>query len=280
MGLSIIQNKEIWLRNALAMNDFTEIEHGLECLAASYKGAAGQRLRTIIDAVYPGLSDKLTPAFDARIHSFKADTFMICLSEHLPEEDNVGRLSMWRAYGGRNGVAVVLNPSPFLGVNDELKAYSSPVAYHTVETFNREFELVVDNIEKHAGILAALGEEGLFKTLFIMFRFAILCTKHVGFREEREWRVVYTPSYEGSDYIIPEIRSINGEPQVIQKLTFENARKAGLHQATVAELVEAIIIGPSNNSYIMWDAFVKALEAEGVADAYLKVRRSEIPLKV
>ena len=32
-GFLIIKNREVWLRNALLMNDFSEIAYGIECLA-------------------------------------------------------------------------------------------------------------------------------------------------------------------------------------------------------------------------------------------------------
>src|SRR2546425_10972194 len=48
VAFQILRRKEIWLRNALLMNDFSEIAHGFECLNAAYKGPAGGLLRKAI----------------------------------------------------------------------------------------------------------------------------------------------------------------------------------------------------------------------------------------
>ena len=50
-----------------------------------------------------------------------------------------------------------------------------------------------------------------------VYRFA-LHYEHPGFREELEWRVVYQPSFDESEHILPEITSIRGLPQTIQKI--------------------------------------------------------------
>ena len=34
----IIQNEEVWLRNALVMNDFSEVQHGETCLCPEMRG--------------------------------------------------------------------------------------------------------------------------------------------------------------------------------------------------------------------------------------------------
>ncbi len=36
VAVSILKNKSVWLRNASVMNDFNEIEHGLNCLPKGF----------------------------------------------------------------------------------------------------------------------------------------------------------------------------------------------------------------------------------------------------
>ncbi|MES2415340.1 MAG: hypothetical protein V4614_16185 [Pseudomonadota bacterium] len=43
VAASIISNQEVWLRNTRTMNDFSEIEYGMECLRHAWKDS-GQRL--------------------------------------------------------------------------------------------------------------------------------------------------------------------------------------------------------------------------------------------
>ena len=41
-AVSILRNREIWMRNATTMSDFMEVEHGFQCLNEAYKGAPGE----------------------------------------------------------------------------------------------------------------------------------------------------------------------------------------------------------------------------------------------
>ena len=145
-GFKIIAGKEVWLRNALLMNDFSEIQYGLNCLVQAWNSDAGKSLQDFLDRITPGLKDKIASTFDSHTHGLKVATFMISLSEHYDDEDELGRLSMWRAYGGRNGVALVLNPKVFTGDTQELKAFSAPVRYETVSQFQDAFGAFVERL--------------------------------------------------------------------------------------------------------------------------------------
>ena len=62
-------------------------------------------------------------------------------TDHSSEEDQHGRLSMWRAYGGvgRSGRHRSGSNWVFKSETDALGAYSSPVAYLTPGEFAAEF---------------------------------------------------------------------------------------------------------------------------------------------
>lgn len=114
-GLLILRNRNVWLCNANLMNDFSEVQHGLTCLSAVYndKAGVGGRLQAVLEALEPGLCEKLQATFNARETDLRAESFLIAISEHGGgDEDRFGRLSMWRAYGGSGtGVAFVFNTS-------------------------------------------------------------------------------------------------------------------------------------------------------------------------
>ncbi|GGD98639.1 hypothetical protein GCM10011529_00880 [Polymorphobacter glacialis] len=125
----IICNKEIWLRSAAVMNDFSEIDYGLKCLKSAWDSPNGIALQEMLDRLHPSLRADLTNLFDGHAENLRTDTYLTSLSDHSDNEDNFGRLSMWRAYGGKVGVALVLNPSAFSGTTDAMKVFSSPVLY-------------------------------------------------------------------------------------------------------------------------------------------------------
>jgi hypothetical protein len=247
-ALKMFRNREVWMRKSSCMNDFMEIQHGFACLRETTNAHAAD-LKRIFDGAFPGFIGKLEPLFNSWLPALRNDTYIACLSEHDVAEDELGRLSMWRAYGGSAGVAVVLNGAPFIRPSDALKAYTNPVAYLGLDGFDREFKRFLEGVEANAPFVKALGEQFVYARVFDVFRSAVLCTKHPGFHEEREWRVIYSPSYAKSNRIKTEIESINGTPQPICKIPLANVPEEGLTGIELPELVERVIIGPNSVSF-------------------------------
>lgn len=121
--------------------------------------------------------------------------------------------------------------------------------------------------------------EVLKNEIFNVFRFAVLCTKHPGFVEEREWRVIYLPRFEHSERLIKEIVSIKGTPQMIHKIPLKNIPEEGLVGVEIPEIVDRIIIGPTKYPIAIYDAFVTLLGEAGVEDAKSRIFISDIPLR-
>ena len=123
-ALSIIENKEVWMRNATCMNDYLEIEYGLECLAAAYKSDGADVFKRALGALQPDICEEIVELFDEWSPLFARQTYLACLSEHRDDEDRYGRLSMWRAYGNVARVALVLNNTPFLSESNALAVHT------------------------------------------------------------------------------------------------------------------------------------------------------------
>lgn len=280
VAMSIISNARVWMRNAATMNDFMEVEHGLYMLAGAYNGDPGKSaLRPAIDAVFPGSSDWLQGFFNSWQPLLKTDTYMTCVSEHHDDEDTLGRLSMWRAYGGRSGVALVLRPDAFQLNSQALNAYSSPVIYPTRPEFDALVLEVADNIGKERAFLQTLGKERFQQALFSMCRFAALCTKHPGFKEEQEWRVVHSPTMHPSKRLEKSIESVRGTTQRVYKIPLEDVPEEGLVGLSIPSLLDRIIIGPTDHPQVMAEAFRDLLRSAEVEDVDDKVRVSDIPLR-
>lgn len=279
-AMNIIKTKSVWMRKTSCMSDYMEVEHGLECLAAAYDGDAGNSLKTALNDMFGGFSNEIEKLFNGWQPHLRRDTYIACFSEHLDEEDDFGRLSMWRAFSGTTGVALVLNNVPFLSPSDTLKAYSSPVAYRDDQTFHEEFTKLADGIEANADFLRAHGRDVVMSYVFNAFRFSALCTKHPGFREEMEWRVIYMPFIEQSSHLVKEVRVIGGTPQPIYELPLQNVPEEGLIGIEIPELIERIIIGPTEYPAAMWDAFESLLADAGVADAASLTHLSSLPLRI
>ena len=148
----ILSNKQIWLRNTTVMNDYSEVLHGFDCLNASCKAASGNIFNARLNACFRGLADEVKDLFEGWSSSIQRDTYITCVSEHLPGEDQRGRLSMWRAYGGQTGVALVLNSTAMLINSNALNVFSSPVAYLNRAAFAVWVKRVAKNMERERGI--------------------------------------------------------------------------------------------------------------------------------
>ncbi|MCA3693759.1 DUF2971 domain-containing protein [Aquidulcibacter sp.] len=276
----ILTNQEVWLRNASMMNDFSEIQHGIDCLGAAWRSRGGKQLREMLDRIEPGLSERIARLFDSNSFILQQNTFIVSLSEHDDNEDDYGRLSMWRAYGGSSGVALILNPTAFLSDTDEMKVFSAPVLYKSEVQFVEWFQDWATAVGKAEKELKGLGAETINNWIFGVFRIFALSTKHPGFSEEKEWRVFHSPDYEGaSPWVRSEIEIIKGIPQKIVKLKLFDDPNKSIMGVAPSRLVNRVIIGPCDYPLQVRDTIVAALEKAEVEDAANKVTISLIPLK-
>lgn len=277
-AMKIIQNEEVWMRKSTCMNDFNEIEHGFNCLQRAYKEHK-DRFVAIFDSLFPGLCKRIEDHFNGWLPSFRNSTYIACISEHDDKEDLNGRLSMWRAYGSPRGVALVVEGGPFLRPTDALQAYTSPVAYLSEMQFSEEFVRLLEGFEKGKAVLSAMSEDELLGSLFEVFRMATLCTKHPGFAEEREWRIIYSPSMGESARIKPDIFTFDGVPQRIFKIPLKNVPDEGLYGIEVPEVLDRIIIGPTDFAVEIKEALGVVLETKGIEQPLGMIWISDIPLR-
>lgn len=279
VAMSIIQKGEVWMRNTTVMNDFSEVEHGRDCVVGAWHSEVGEQLREAADAVHPGTAKAVFDLYDGWLPDMQHGTYITCISEHPPEEDDLGRLSMWRAYGGRNGVALVMDLTPFQATTTELGAFTSPVLYADAEQFKEHVGLMAERLVAHRAVLQAHSPDHLRDSLFTALRYATLCTKHPAFREEREWRVIYSPALMLSPVIKPAVRSARGVPQTVQLLPLRHDPANGLDHADIPSLLRRVIIGPAEDTWVLFDAFRSLLQDAGVQDAANRIWVSGIPLR-
>jgi hypothetical protein len=278
VATQIIRKREIWMRKSSCMNDYSEMHHGWECLIASWNGIEGNRLHSVLNSNFPGLFQELEKDVNGLNQFIRFHTYLTCVSEHKDSEDQLGRLSMWRAYGANAGVALVFNPSLFLQPNDFVKAYSSPVAYCDRLKFAEEFRKVIDNIESEIDFLKEKGRELVKNYLFRVLAYAVICTKHPGFAEEVEWRIIHCPWWEQSSHLIRAVEVIKGVPQPVYKVPLKNV-PGQLEGIEIPELLDRIIIGPTRDPQPSWEAFRDLLAEVGVTEPEKKVSLSNIPLR-
>jgi hypothetical protein len=278
--LKILQSGEVWFRNSSMMNDFSEVEYGLQRLRLAWGSDAGVELRRMLEESHPGVIRRLTDYHNGWQPQYTKQTYLFSVSEHLESENNLGRLSMWREYARNSGVALVLRTDAFNSETQLLKAYTVPVMYADQSDFLRNFEKIRDSLRDNAVEFSRLSPEKLFSSLFQVFRFITLSTKHPGFAEELEWRVVYNPTMESSPYFTERIVSLGGVPQKIFALGLEEIGDAEEElDLSLNALVDRVIIGPTEYQETIGEAVVRAMGDAGVSDAESKVTYSNIPVR-
>ena len=269
-----------WLRNATEMNDFSEVEYGQYCLREALSDRAlAERFKAAFNAIDERIIPDFAQMIDSEFGFLKANTYLLSLSMHREDELQTGRLSMWRAYGGDASLCMVLNTQAF-GEQDAYDIAVSPVLYDGPGGFKREFEALVEKVEKHSENLKKIAFQSIRDNLKRAVDFAVLSTKHPSFKEEEEWRLIYRPTSDPD--LRPLIVSINGIVQTVFLLPLENVEIPGGNSVTGAslpELIERLIVGPTPNPQLVQLAFRKLLKDAGIEDPHTKVVASMVPLR-
>lgn len=278
-AVDVLRNKEMWMRTTMAMNDYDEVEHGsrlmLSCLADH-----GQDFVSALNACHNGLGAAVIEQYRNWLPGMKRDTFITCVSEHLPSEDQHGRLSMWRAYADNtNGVALVLNGAALLSEAGAIACDVSPVEYYTPEQFTAHFLKVVQNIKDNRELLASVPDMDVFARAFHALRAGTLCTKHPGFHEEREWRIFTSPIMGGTEGLKTDVKVVRGTPQLIMKIPLVDMPDKDFHDLAIPNLIDKLIIGPTELPDVMYRAFATLLEQHGITDHAGRIKVSGIPLR-
>jgi hypothetical protein len=274
----ILKNSEIWMRQSSAMNDFREIEFGQTCIRQAWQKHRHQ-LNLVFDRIDARLAPRLWEWLCSWEQRIRTETYLTCVSEHRSRENDHGRLSMWRAYGGSNGVALVVDGGPLLRGSDALGAYASPVGYHTIQSFADAFAALLSRVEQNVEFLAQQGSEGVFQELCHTLHYAMLCTKHEGFREEREWRIVRSPAFNSPSAMTAQVEVVGGVPQTILALKLIDQPSLGLDGIVIPKFVKRVIVGPTQYPLVVADALASCLKMAGVEAPEKVISFSDIPLR-
>jgi hypothetical protein len=282
-ALGIIQTKRFWMRNVTAMSDYSEVRHGCSILSALFADPSVRKLfNEALDAYAPGAAEEAFKLFDKNWNDVSLNTYITSISEHDEKEDQHGRLSMWRAFGGLAArvTIVVKIPASLLNAG-VLNLIFSPVSYFTGQETKEQILEVIKNVRDPANseFLKSLGSQGILHFVFNMLLAGATCLKHEGFREEREWRLIYGPKRWPSELIDPSTEVVAGIPQLIYKIPLDATRSADLSQFDLARLFDRLIIGPTQYPWSMREAFILALTNAGVRDAENRVVMSQIPIR-
>jgi hypothetical protein len=285
-ALSIINSKRMWMRNARAMADYSEVLHGFSILSKFFSDEAKKAaFINALDECVPGIADAAIGLFDHHWTATRSHTYITSISEHMAAEDTNGRLSMWRAFGGSAPrVAIVFNlPRALPAVLARtLNLMFSPVAYLTEEEAHTTIHQVIENIRANAVFLRSCDPQVVLHYVVTTLLAAVTCLKHEGFGEEREWRAIYLPRLSPPSPLMQcSTETIAGVPQVVYSIPFDKTASPVLAPLDFSRIFDRLIIGPSPYAFPMSEAFTAALEKAGIPpdEARKKVVVSGIPIR-
>lgn len=284
----ILQSEQLWLSNPLLMNDLEEVRfgvlNGMEIIRTNKllhdSLSSDLRRRAFFDAI--------EDAFDEYGNDKVMDLYVICFSVHQ-QGNSDGILSMWRGYGNQGkGGAIVFDTSK-LPVPDESPFTLGGVWYATKD---ERKEKISEKINALATFIATnhFPDEYLHATARELFKrlciFSVF-SKHSGFREENEWRLVYLEDRDqldaktGRPIFDEHFSYLNGRNGVEPKLKLPVGVLLGSIDASISfsDLIDRIIIGPTSSSPLARRAMERMLKSIGKESLVAKLSSSEIPFR-
>ncbi len=279
---NIVNNEEIWLSHPMYMNDQEELMFGMNTGAEYFRTDA-----VLAQVCGSGESHaKLIKEFNRLFHEFDVnhafDTYVGCFSEHDPDDDD-GRLSMWRGYGsGGGGVAIVFDTSQIHALEQ------SPLVVGKV-TYGTQLERTVQIEEKLAALALAMQNHTITDEVLNQaarqwiewLKHFALFTKHSGFKEEQEWRVVYS-SERDSNAALSSMFGYAITPRGVEpklKLKIVGLPHVMGPQTSLEKLVERIVLGPTISTILAANSVRRMLEKSRTPSLANKVRESSIPFR-
>jgi len=279
----LIRNQEFWLRDCRLMNDSKEVVHGIELIDKYFSDEnKSRKFKEALNSISTGVAEKALAEFEKWKAVRKSETYIMSFSRHAPPESRFahieeehGRLSMWRGYGGPQGVALILKIPFSQRSNGKIMFFLSAVGYF--DSVDEHLKEIAESIEAERAFLSTLPSDWLFNTTFLMLVMAATCLKHPGFADEDEWRLIYMPSTWKLDLVREEQVEIRlGHPEKVCKIYLNDFKEAGISGTDPNSLIERVIVGPGEFQGEIKGYIVDALKAASVSHPDDRVQLSGI----
>jgi Protein of unknown function (DUF2971) len=278
---SIIRSNEVWLSNPLFMNDMEELRFGL--LEAEKAFHQHEGIRQACDTKQ---YDALRQAFDQQLSTLAnehaLDVYVMCFSEHNIS-DYDGMLSMWRGYGANgNGAAIVFDTQK-VPINMNSPLLLEKVDYKTTE---ERLKWIDAKLNQFADLIknSAIQIPMFYIPIHLLiqrFQLFALSSKHNGFDEEREWRMIYIKDRDRENKMEKFFHYLIQSDRVEPKLKFKVGQIPGMEMdLKLTDVVERIILGPGVSSGMTLATVKRMLTLVGNKELASKVYGSTTPYRV
>jgi DUF2971 family protein len=281
----IMTSNELWFSNPLFMNDLQEMRFGMLegrkafddlFLSPQIADACGSNERATI----------IQQAFHHYFNDFDLnqifDVYVFCFSEHDPKNTD-GLLSMWRGYGGNGMGAALVFKTDFITLNAASPLLIAKVQYASeqdrIASMNKAFTGCIDVLKLHQ-----IPNEKLHFVSFNMFmlmKLHSLLSKHHGFSEEQEWRIIYLPDRDISGLLKHQFSYAIGNNGIEPTLRFKIEPLATEPSATWTfhSILDRIILGPSISSPLALNSARRMFDTLKKPEFKQKLWPSGIPIR-
>jgi hypothetical protein len=282
----IMKDDVMWMGNPLLMNDFQELRFGITEAARAFRLHEG--ILNICGGSDNQRYQALLKAFEYKLERVSNDdsfdTYVLCFSEHLRTEENCdGLLSMWRGYGANgSGAAIIFDTEKV----NELK--KSPLILSKVHygSTQKRLQWIDDKLVQFADILmkSEIPTDKFYIPVHILlerFKLFALFTKHDGFKEEQEWRLVYLKDRDADGKLNDMLDYNIGKNGIEPKLKLKVGPINGVigDPISLQKLVTQIILGPSISNVLTLMTVKRMLGKVGKAELADKVKMSTTPFR-
>ena len=278
----ILKNEELWLSNPLFMNDLDEMRFGLTRGKAFFDQTDLEKACGLNSATAAQLRAAFNTYYSEYESKHALNVYVLCLSMHAADETD-GILSMWRAYANNgSGAAVVFDTGAIKVIMEDSPLVLTPVRY--ASTTDR-LQWLERKVADWCAIVAQaeIPQPMLYIPAYWLFNVILgfaLSTKHIGFLEEHEWRLIYMPDRDKEQVLADKFDYIVGSRGVEPKLKLKIAPLDGaIPQFSFSEILHSILLGPSISSPLASASVVRMLEKLNKKDLIPKVHSSTIPLR-
>lgn len=276
----ILTSNEIWLANPLFMNDHEELRWGIENGIEEFrinKPLHNYLQETSSAAEFEFQLNWIYKQFDKEAF----DIYLFCLSRHEREEVD-GRLSMWRGYGASgDGVAIVFDTSR-ADERDDLPLILAPVHYASHDERRKWINNLAEQFTDILRDQKVAGRHEYIQAVYWLFqrlKMFALFTKHSGFAEEKEWRLVYFPDRDERNDLHQLRHFITNGRGVEPKLRVPMGKETTVVGIALDDIIHSIILGPSHSTALAERSVKRMLELIGKEHLVEKTRASAIPFR-
>ena len=190
---------------------------------------------------------------------------------------------MWRGYGAHGNGAALIFKTDFLKPRAKSPLFAGKVFYASDD--GRK-QWLADMFRKGIDILKSvvIPDDKLnlvAGSLFEVMKIFALLSKHKGFDEEREWRIIYLPERDELNLLTSRISYFIGKRGIEPKLKFkiEPLKFAEPETWTFDSILHQVILGPSLSAPLTSGAVCKMFAAHNKSHFIGRMHASAIPLR-